>query len=95
MSAYVQNLAKTDKAQYERLVELMRFYNMHDIDMRLILQLKQIFITKESPEPIQHIPLHAFKETTRNVFKHYRTVDDIVRGTGECIFEEKVKDGVK
>ena len=34
MSMFIQNLAKTDKAAYEWLVELMRFFNLIDVDLR-------------------------------------------------------------
>ena len=95
MNAFVTQLAKTDKPQYERLVELMKFYNMLDVDLRLILQLKTSFVTKEQPEPISTIPLAAFKDTMKNVFKHYRQADDIVQRTGECVCEETEKEGVK
>ena len=34
MTLFIQNLAKTDKAAYEQLVELMRFFNLIDVDLR-------------------------------------------------------------
>ena len=56
---------------------------------------KTVFVTKESPEPIQQLPLAAFKDTMKGVFKHYRQCDDIVQRTGECVTQESEKDGVK
>lgn len=47
ISKYVSNMMKTDKDQYERLLELMRFYNIIGVDMRNISQLKGTFISKE------------------------------------------------
>lgn len=95
MNAFVTNLMKSDKAQYDRLVELMRFYNMLDVDLRLILQLKTVFVTKESPEPIKQLPLAAFKDTMKSVFKHYRQADEIVQKTGECVYQETESNGLK
>ena len=36
MSKFVQNLMKNDRDQYERLVELLRYVNMIDIDLRQV-----------------------------------------------------------
>ena len=47
MSKFIKNLAKTDKALYDLLVELMKFFNMIDVDLRLVSQLKASFISKE------------------------------------------------
>ena len=44
---YIQNLMRTDREQYERLVELMRLFNKLDIDLRLVSQLKTCFVSKE------------------------------------------------
>lgn len=43
----IQHLMKTDRAQYDRLVDLMRYFNMQEIDLRLVSQLKACFINKD------------------------------------------------
>ena len=71
MSQFITNMMKNDKPQYERLVELMRFYNMIDVDLRLISQLKACFISKEQGA-LATIPIATIKETMRSVFRHFR-----------------------
>ena len=44
---FIKNLSKTNKAQYDKLVDLMRYFNQFDVDMRLVSQLKASFISKE------------------------------------------------
>ena len=94
MTKFMQQLAKQDKAQYERLVELMRYFNLVDIDMRQVSQLKASFISKEQGV-LQQVPLAAFKDTMKGVFKHFRQVDEIVIKVSECVEVEIAKDGVK
>ena len=40
-------MAKTDKELYDKLTDLMKFFNLLDIDLRLVSQLKACFISKE------------------------------------------------
>ena len=47
MTKFIQNLAKHNKAQHDQLVELMHYFNRIDVDLRLVSQLKAIFISKE------------------------------------------------
>lgn len=47
MAKFITTMMQQDKPQYERLIELMRFYNIIDVDMRLVSQLKSCFISKE------------------------------------------------
>ena len=47
MANFIKNMAKTDKDQYDKLVDLMRFFNMVDVDIRLVSQLKACFVSKE------------------------------------------------
>lgn len=44
MANFIKNMAKTDKELYEKLVDLMRYFNLIDIDMRLVSQLKACFM---------------------------------------------------
>ena len=85
---------KSDRDQYERLVELMRYFNLIDIDLRLVSQLKASFISKEHGA-IQQVPLAAFKDTMRAVFKHFRQVEEIQAKISECVSEDTQKDGIK
>lgn len=47
MAQFIKNMAKTDKELYDRLSDLMKFFNLLDIDLRLVSQLKACFISKE------------------------------------------------
>ena len=47
MANFIKNMAKTDKEQYDKLVDLMRFFNLIDVDIRLVSQLKACFVSKE------------------------------------------------
>lgn len=94
MQLFMQNLAKSDKAHYDQLVELMRLYKLVDVDLRLVSQLKASFISKDSGTLAQ-IPLSSLQESMRTIFKHFRQVDDIVEMTGQCISVEVTKDGAK
>ena len=58
MQLFMQNLAKSDKAHYDQLVELMRLYKLVDVDLRLVSQLKASFISKDSGTLAQ-IPLSS------------------------------------
>ena len=94
VSKFVTNMMKTDKEQYERLIELMRFYNIIGVDMRNISELKATFISKELGNLLQ-VPLTTFKDSMREIFKHFRQVDEIISKTGDCVVVELIKDGVK
>ena len=65
----------------------MRFFNLVDIDLRQVSQLKASFISKESGI-LSQIPLAAFKDTLKSVFKHYRQTDEIVAKIAECVSVE-------
>lgn len=71
MAKFIKNMAKTDKELYDKLVDLMRFFNLIDVDIRLVSQLKACFISKEQGALAQ-VPLATFKDTIKSVFKHLR-----------------------
>ena len=58
-----------DRAMYERLVELMRFFNLIDVDIKLVSQLKAPF---KGQDRGGRVPMLEFKETMRSVFQHFR-----------------------
>ena len=87
MNKFIQNLAKQNKAHYDRLVDLMRYFNLIDVDMRLVSQLKASFISKDQGN-IDQIPLIAFKETMRKVFQPFRQAEEIVNKIAECVVVE-------
>ena len=47
MANFIKNMAKTDKEHYDKLVDLMRFFNLIGVDIRLVSQLKACFVSKE------------------------------------------------
>jgi hypothetical protein len=93
MNKFIKNLATTNRPQYEKLIELMKFYNAVDVDLRFVSQLKASFISKERGAMSQ-IPLAALKDSMKSVFKHYRQVDEIVAKTAACVEVELAKDGM-
>ena len=64
-------MAKTDKELYDKLVDLMKFFNKIDVDIRLVSQLKACFTSKDNGSVAQ-VPLAAFKDTMKAIFKHFR-----------------------
>lgn len=36
MAKFIKNMAKTDKELYDKLVDLMKFFNKIDVDIRLV-----------------------------------------------------------
>lgn len=95
MALFIKNMAKTDRELYEKLSDLMKFFNMLDIDLRLVSQLKACFISKERSQ-LTHVPQAAFKDTMKGVFKHIRQVDELMAKICECTESEVDKeDGEK
>ena len=47
MAKFIKNMAKTDRELHDKLVDLMKFFNLIDVDIRLVSQLKACFISKE------------------------------------------------
>lgn len=93
MAKFIKNMAKTDKEQYDKLVDLMKYFNLVDIDIRLVSQLKACFISKEQGTLAQ-VPLAAFKDTMKAVFKHFRQVEEIIGKICDCTEVEIQKDGI-
>ena len=62
----------------------MRYFNLIDVDMRLVSQLKASFTSKDQGNLAQ-IPLVAFKETMRKVFQHFRQAEEIVNKIAFCV----------
>ena len=60
----------------------MRYFNLIDIDLKLVSQLKAPFKGSEQPT---RVPMLEFKETMRNVFKHFRQMDEISAKVTECV----------
>ena len=69
----------------------MRYFNLIDVDMRVVSQLKASFVTKDQGNLAQ-IPLIAFKETMRKVFQHFRQAEEIVNKIAECVEVEVQKE---
>ena len=40
VNAFITDLMKRDRAQYEKLVDLMRYFNLIDVDLKVVSQLK-------------------------------------------------------
>ena len=71
VDSFITDLMKKDRVFYERLVDLMRYFNLIDVDLRLITQLKNAFLTK-GKTPEDRISLLNFKEAVKIIFKHFR-----------------------
>ena len=69
----------------------MRYFNLIDVDMRVVSQLKASFVSKDQGNLAQ-IPLIAFKETMRKVFQHFRQAEEIVNKIAECVEVEVQKE---
>lgn len=83
MAQFIKNMAKTDREMYEKLVDLMKFYNLLDIDLRLVSQLKACFVSKEKGQ-ITQVPLTGYKEKIKSVFKHIRQLDELMAKICDC-----------
>ena len=40
VNTFITDLMKRDRAQYEKLVDLMRYFNLIDVDLKVVSQLK-------------------------------------------------------
>ena len=94
MAKFIKNMAKTDRELHDKLVDLMRFFNLIDVDIRLVSQLKACFISKEQG-PLAQVPLAAYKDTMKSIFKHFRQLDEIIAKICDCTEVEIEKEGVK
>ena len=43
MNSFITNLMKKDREQYERLVDLMRYFNAVDVDLKTVQRLQTFF----------------------------------------------------
>lgn len=43
MNSFILNLMKKDRLYYDRLVDLMRYFNQVDVDLKAILKLRKAF----------------------------------------------------
>ena len=68
---FAQELKKSDRELYERLVDLLRFFSQLEIDMRELSQFKTCFIAKDKGS-LSQVPIDIFKLATEGVFRHYR-----------------------
>ena len=84
MAKFIKNMAKTDKELYEKLVDLMRYFNFIDVDIRLVSQLKTCFGSKEHGS-LPQVPLAAFKDMMKSIFRHFRQLDEIMAKICNCI----------
>ena len=83
MNSFITNLMKQDREQYERLVDLMRYFNVVDVDLKTVQRLQTFFTIGR--EEHKSLPMLQFKEATQSVFKNYRQVSEICQKLIECI----------
>ena len=81
-------MAKSDKACYDKLVSLMKLFNMIDVDLRQVQVLKAAFIQKDK-STLPQIPLSKFQESIRASFKHFRQQDEVCNKICEVVCVER------
>ena len=79
-------LASDQIAGEDRLkfVGLIRYFNQLDIDMRELSQLRSCFIGQDKSS-LQRVPIESFKADVKDVFKHYRELDEIAAKISDCV----------
>ena len=64
---FMQSLWQKDRSLYEKLTELVHYFQQLNIDLRDLAQLKSCFGHHTS-----QVPIATFKECVKNVFAHFR-----------------------
>jgi len=90
----VQLLMRTNKEFYEKLVDLIRYLTLQDIDLRQVSQLKSCFIGKDH-QPLAQVPINVLKEAIKQSCKHLRQVDEICGRICACIEKELEFEGAR
>ena len=63
MKSFINNIANTDKAAYEKYVKLMKLFNLIDCDLRQVQVLKACFIQKDGT--VDFLPIKKFEDSCR------------------------------
>jgi hypothetical protein len=74
VSTYVERLLKTDKDSYEKLLQLLQFFSMSEIDLRQL----SLILTVFDKNAVSEISYEDLVKEMSAIFFHYRHCQDII-----------------
>ncbi len=93
MSQFIANMMRSDRERYDCLVEVMRLFSKNNIDYNQVNQLKTVFASKDKG-PLNQVPLNAFKDAAKSLFKSTRQADEISSKVAGAIETQTEANGI-